>query len=205
MTRGEKFKNWLHYNWYWLVIGAVLLSIGASILWNALGIGRVKPDYVFAYIGHEAISDDEADAFREAVASLGRDVNGDGKVVVELKQYTQSRTEDIEMMLYYGYAADTQLIADITKGDSYFFLVEEPDEVQRSFQIFADADGNAPDEYDHSTEDKVFLLKTCSRLSSLLTDDSAIQKLWIGRRYYLNEKGGHEADAELWKLITEGN
>ncbi len=205
MTRKEKLKNWLHYNWYWLVIGAVLLSVAWSIMRNLLGIGRIEPDYTFAYIGRFEIPQEQAEAFEERLALLGDDVNGDGKVVVKLNQYPSNRSADAESSLYYGYAADTLVVADITKGDSYFFLTEDPDAVQRAYQILAKPDGSAPDEDDYFAEDKVFPWSFCPVLEALGLDEGVFSKLYLGRRYFAGtDAEKHPGDEAFWERITEG-
>lgn len=201
-SRREKAANWLRYHWLWLVVGAVLLIFGCTILWNILGIGKVKPDYVFAYVGREPLSEEQAAAFEEAVAALGVDVNGDGRVKVTLNQYGTGRTGDAETALYYNQAADAKLLADITKGDSYFFLTDDAYRLQRSYGILANADGSEPDEFDFETADKTVKLSDCSALSDL---DPAFSELVLGRRWFVGkDAGGHEADAALWNLLTKG-
>ena len=205
-TRKQKLENWFHYNKWWLVVGAVLIWIVGSMLWNALGIGQVKPDYIFAYIGRDELPPDSAADLETALASLGEDVNGDGKVVVELRQYATNRSGDLETALYYNYASDTLLLADITSGDSRFFLVEDPLSVQLSYQIFAQADGTPPAEGDFEVADKVFLWSACPALSSLPLDQELFSGLSLGRRCFYEERPPQlqQADDAFWQLITKG-
>ncbi len=204
-TRKQKIKNWFYYNWYWLVIGAIILSVTGSMLWNALGIGKIKPDYIFAYIGDEPIPEEQANLFQTRIAEFGIDANGDRRVTVELRQYATGREGDMLTSLYYNYAADTLLLADITAGDSYFFLAKDPESVQRSYQIFAERGGSMPDENDYSSEGKVIAWNDSPILRSLDLDDSIFGKLSIGRRYFVDEKANkHLADPAFWDLLTEG-
>ena len=205
MTRKQKLLNWFQYNWIWLVIAAVILSVAGSMLWNVLGIGKVRPDHIFAYIGNDPLPDDRAERFEKEIAALGQDVNGDGKTAVELRQYTVNRKGDTETALYYNYAADTLILADITSGDSYFFLVEDPESIQKAYQIFARADGSAPNEDDYAAENKVFAWPDCPVLAELGVDQSVFSGLYLGRRYFAGDAAdGHEADAELWDTLTRG-
>ena len=84
MTRKQKIRNWFSYNWYWLIIGAVLLSVVWSMLRNILGIGQIRPDHIFAYIGKEPLPEAQAAAFEKALSAYGSDVNGDGRITVSL-------------------------------------------------------------------------------------------------------------------------
>ena len=202
LSRRDRVANWFHYHWYWLAIGAVLLIVTGTMLWNILGIGKTRPDYVFAYVGKNPLTEEQATAFEEAAAAVGADVNGDGKVKVTLNQYGTGRTGDAETALFYNQAADAKLLADITKGDSYFFLTDDPYHLQRSYGILANADGSEPDEYDFETDDKTVKLSDIFALSGL---DPVFSDLYLGRRWYVEkEAGGHESDAALWELLTKG-
>lgn len=204
-TKKEKIRNWLHYNWYWFAVGAVVLWIVGSMLWNILGIGRVKPDYRFAYVGKTPIPTEQAEALETALASLGVDQNGDGQVKIELRQYIIGRSGDAETVLSYNRAADTQLLADMTTGDSYFFLTDDPDSLQRSYQILAKADGSAPDERDYTADGKAFLWTDCSTLTALPVEQNVFSGLSLGRRYFAGSAAqGHQADDALWKILTKG-
>lgn len=204
---GKKWwANWFHYHKWWIVAGVVVLSIAGSMIWNALGIGRVKPDYIFAYIGGSELPEETATALETELAGLGRDVNGDGRVLVELRQYAMNRGGDIETALYYNYASEVVLIADITAAESYFFIVEDPLGVQTAYQIFAGADGTPPRDGDLAVDDKVFQWRGCPILSSLEVDQGSLKELYIGRRCFYDEKQGEgqEANDALWAVITKG-
>ena len=201
-TRREKIANWFHYHWLWIVIGAVLLAVGGTMLWNILGIGKIRPDYVFAYVGTEEISEEQAAAFEDLIALLGTDVNGDGKVTVELRRYSTKQNGDTETVLYYNQATDAKLLADITKGDSYFFLTDDPKGLQRSYLILANVDGSEPDEDDRDVSDKALKVSDCPALSGL---DAVFSGLYLGRRWFSGKAiNGHEADAALWDVLTKG-
>lgn len=202
LTKKEKLLNWLHYHRLHLIAAAALLWIAGSMLWNVLGIGRTKPDYIFAYIGRDSLPEDSAAALEDALAALGEDVNGDGKIAVELRQYATDRSGEAETALYYNSAANTQLLADITAGESYFFLAEDPQSVQRAYQIFAAPDGTPPADGDYEAADKVFPLRGLPALAGL----DGVPGLYLGRRCFYDEKQAaqHAADEAFWDLLTEG-
>lgn len=205
-TRKERLANWFYYYKWWIVVWVVLLCIIGSILWNALGIGQVKPDYIFAYIGSNELPEACAAALETELASLGEDVNGDGRVTVELRQYATNRSGDVETAMYYNYAADVTLVADITDAESYFFLVEDASAVQKAYQIFAQADGTPPEDGDASVGDKVFVWADCPVLAGLAVEQAPLKDLSIGRRCFYDEKQAEnrEADDALWNVITKG-
>ena len=202
-TRKEKFQNWLHYNKLWLAIAAVLLWITGSMLWNVLGIGRTRPDLIIAYVGSRDIPDESVRQLEQALAALGQDLNGDGQVFVELRRYRINYSGDVETAMYYNYASDTSLLADITAGDSVFFLTEDPNGVQRSFQIFAQPDGSAPAEQDYDAMDKVVRWGDCPALAALTPDEPLFEGLYLGRRYFYDEKQAarHEGCEMIWNAF----
>lgn len=205
-TRKERLANWFHYNKLWIVVWAVILAVTGSAVWNLLGIGQTKPDYIFAYVGGNELPEGCAASLEAGLAALGRDVNGDGQVTVELRQYATNRGGDAETALYYNYAADVVLIADITAAESYFFLVEDPAGVQAAYQIFAKADGSPPEDGDLAVDDKVFRWEDCPVLANLAADQEPLAGLYIGRRCFYNENQaeGQEANDALWQAITKG-
>ncbi len=206
LTGKERLANWFHYHKLWLVVwGAVLFVIG-SIVWNALGIGQIKPDYIFAYIGDDPLPEECAAALETGLAGLGEDVNGDGRVTVELRQYATNRSGDAETALHYNYASDVVLVADITAAESYFFIVEDPAGVQLAYQIFAGEDGSPPEDGDFGVDGKVFRWGGCPVLSRLAVGYGPLDELYIGRRCFYDEKQakGQEANDALWQVITEG-
>ncbi len=206
LTWKERLANWFYYNKLWIVVWAVILSVVGSMVRNALGIGRVKPDYIFAYIGGDELPEACAEDLQRELAALGRDVNGDGRVAVELRQYATGRSGDAETAMYYNYAADVVLVADITAAESYFFIVEDPAAVQLAYQIFAQADGTPPADDDFAADDKVFPWSGCPVLAGLAVDQEPLKGLSIGRRCFYDEEQAREQGENdaLWRVITEG-
>lgn len=219
-TKREKLQNWLYYNKIWILTGVVILWVVGSMLWNVLGIGQAKPDYRFAYIGSRELTNDTVETLENALASFGADLNGDGRVVVSLTQHITADPTNTDNMMY-GYAAEMTVLADITEGESTFFLLEDPVDFQLSFQILAHLDGSIPAEDDFEAIDKVYRWENCPALTALdlggyedsylgLTETGNIQDLlkhlYLGRRYFYdpNQNKYPEANEVFWQSITEG-
>ena len=219
-TKWEKFQNWLHYHKLWLVAGAVILWVAGSMVWNLLGIGKIQPDYRFSYVGSQKLTEETVETLEKALAAFGRDLNGDGKVTVSITQHITADPTNTDNMMY-SYGADMTVLADITEGESTFFLLEDPVSFQLSFQILAHLDGSIPAENDFTALDKVFPWANCPTLASLdlgsyedsyldLTETGEIQdllsKLYLGRRYFYDpgQQKYPEGDNALWAAMTEG-
>lgn len=83
LTPAEARANWWHYHWYYVVlIAAAVLAVGYFV-WSR--VTEVKPDYTVAVVGRidpDAAFLSEVETKLEAAAD---DVNGDGKVKVNVK------------------------------------------------------------------------------------------------------------------------
>lgn len=219
-TRWEKFQNWFYYNKLWVFVGAIILWVAGSMLWNVLGIGQAKPDYQFVYVGSRKLPDDCVKALETGLAELAEDCNGDGIVTVVLTQCVSTGSEDMENQIY-GYGAEVTLLADITEAESHFFLMEDPVDIQLSFQILAHLDGSIPADNDYEAMDKVYAWVDCPALASLELgsyEDAYLDQvetgscqdllagLYLGRRYYYDaaQEQYPEANEKLWKILTEG-
>ncbi|MGM9604588.1 MAG: hypothetical protein ACI3XG_05945 [Faecousia sp.] len=207
LTRKEKRRNWWHYHKWHVVIAAALAVCIGNILWNALGIGKVEPDYSIAYVGSTPLSEETAAALRSGFAALSPDLNGDGKVTVELQQYISANTGDSDS-LYYAQAAQVQLVADITECKSYFFLLEDPAGFQKATSALRNLDGSLPFDGDLTPDGKYVLWADCPMLAQieLGAAQEAVSQLSFARRGFWTEKTVPNAagcDA-LWERLTEG-
>ena len=207
LTKEEKRRNWWHYH-KWHVVIAVLLAVCiGNILWNALGIGEIKPDYSIAYVGSTPLSEETAAALRDGLAAISPDLNGDGNVSVELQQYVSVNTGDSDS-LYYAQAARVQLVADITDCKSYFFLLEDPAGFQEATSALCYLDGSLPLDGDLTPDRKYVIWDDCPVLAQieLGAAQETVSQLAFARRGFWTEKtapNAAECDA-LWERLTEG-
>lgn len=206
LTKKEKFLNFLDYYKWWLVVGAIGLLLLGNLIWSVLGIGEVRPDYSFAYVSKSELPPAQAETLETALATLGEDVNGDGQVVAELHQYVQGPGGDPETALYMQYAGSVTLIADIEAGESFFFLTDDPEELQNAYQLYAFPDGTPPAEDDYQVADKVIRWADSPALAGLEVDQAAMEGIYIGRRvFYEDTKTEKHGPSEaLWNVILEG-
>lgn len=219
-TKWERFRNWLHYNKLWLIALAVVFWVAGSMVWNVLGIGQPKPDYRIAYVGSRKFDEKTLQTLENALAAFGQDANGDGKVTVVLTQHITADPNNTDNMMY-SYGAEMTVLADITEGESTFFLLENPVDFQLSFQILAHLDGSIPAEDDFAALDKVYPWENCPALASLdlgdyedkyldITETGEIQELlqnlYMGRRFFYDpaQQKYPEADEAFWQTVTEG-
>lgn len=207
LTKEEKRRNWWYYHKWHVVIAAVLALCAGNILWNALGIGKVNPDYSIAYVGSTPLSEETAAALRDGLAAISPDLNGDGKVAVELQQYVSVNTGDSDS-LYFAQAAQVQLVADITDCKSYFFLLEDPAGFQEATSALRNLDGSFPADGDLTPDGKYVLWGDCPVLAGIELGNAqeAVSRLSFARRGFWTEQtvpNAAECDA-LWEELIEG-
>jgi hypothetical protein len=213
-----RLKNWWYYHKWYVICGILLILMLWNIAGNMLGFWTKEPDLQIAYIGKMSLPDDTVSALEQAFAELTGDFNGDGEAIVKLNQYTLDLRSSDPQTASTNYTSEVRLMGDISACQSYFFLTDDPEALQQSFQLFAAPDGSAPDEADVSTADKVILWADSRTLADMplgsytiplgennITGDSQefLSGLSLGRRYFASGKtvdSLSQCDA-LWKTI----
>lgn len=219
-ARWKKAKNWWYYYKWYVICGVILAGIIVNIAGSYLGLWTKAPDLQIAYIGRAPLPADTVSALEQAFASLISDFNGDGKIIVRINQYTSGLPGDDADMVSYEYASEISLIGDISDGESYLFLMDDPAEFQRDFQLLALPDGSCPDDTDYSVEDKVILWAACPLLTTMElgsysvsipgeTSTAANQELlaglYLGRRCFFTSKVTPYSDkcSLLWEALAD--
>ena len=203
LTKKEKVLNWLYYHKLHLIAAAFVLWIVISMLVNILGIGQKRPDYRIAYVGGASLSEESVAALGGVFEARGEDLNRDKRVIATITPYVRASSADKDTELYYNYASDTVLLADITAGDSYFFLTDDPNGLQKAYQILANPDGSPPAEDDFKGKDKVMQLKDLPAFSEAGLEESVLN-LYLGRRCFYEENVKYlEEYDRLWQLLLK--
>lgn len=223
LTKQEKAANWWHYHKWYFLVGAVVLLMVASIASDVISARRNQPDYSVAYVGSSYLPEDTVTQLTDALALLGEDLNGNGKVQVALHQYIlyPAEGESASMNHSLAYSGQVQLAADLENGDSFFFLMDDPRRFQEDFQILVYPDGSFPEEGAADLHRTYLAWADCpvltgltlgsytvEGLDSLWTGDSQalLSGLYIGRRgFWQGESGEHLTGCEkLWNTLLQG-
>lgn len=216
LTPAEQRKNWWYYHKWHIVIGVLLTAMAVSLLTQALGIGRIKPDYQVAYVGTYSLPEETAAALEAGLAALGEDLNGDGRVAVQLNQYPTDYGMDVEASI----AAQTALVADLVSCESYFFLLEDPEGFRTEDQVLRRLDGSLPED-GSSAEGSYLAWEQCPALAAIELGEyqynlggetltasgrELVSRLYIARRGFWTEKTCAYPDGcdALWEKITAG-
>ena len=223
-TKKEKAANWWHYHWMAVVVAALVVVFGVWIIKDT--VFQTRPDVQVAYVGTSDLPTDTITALQDALTPFCSDLNGDGKVVVQVDSYTvdfDAANESTDA--YYQMAGVTRLSAELSSGGkTYIFLLEDPAAFESSTGALQYLDGTVPDDPDTANPDwteMVYRWTDCPVLAGLelgdydgytLVDDatgtnqSVLATLYVGRRGVWDEKqvATYEGCAELWDTLTAG-
>ena len=226
LTKEEKRRNWWDYHKWHVCIAIVCLILAADLVSDMVRNARNEPDYTIAYVGVTALPGDLIEAVEEAVAEHGEDLNGNGKVQVELRQYVLSdgsgsnpalALEDTER----SQAASLLLQGNIEAVESMIFLLEDPELFREALPIFSRVDGTLEEDTPDSDVPLYYYWEDCPLLAGLelpnfevpvidgmVQGDSqaALGKLGVARRG-LWDDGTNDTirgNIALFERITEG-
>ncbi len=218
MDRKKALKNWWYYNKWYVVCGCIIIGILINLIGSYFHIWSPVPDYQVAYIGSQ-LPDSTAAALEEAFESISSDINGDGKIIVQINQYLSREAAEASGSSEALLASEVTLNGDIEECESYFFLTEDPEQLQKGYHILAAPDGSCPDENDDTIDNKALSWEnTCFSSVSLgsytYTDlgqvihgnsDEWMQNFYIGRRCFYSDKGTENlSDLDsIWNTIKE--
>lgn len=214
----EKRSNWWYYHKGHVALGLAAAALVVFAAWDLYSGSRNQPDYQVAYIGAVSLPEDTANALESALASLGEDLNGDGQVLVHVNQYLVNADDSVYMV---SYGSKMQLMADMSEGDSFIFLMEDPAEFQSQYGYLAYPDGTFPAGAEEPSEDLWYSWADCPVLTGLslggyrltgidesIAGDSQelLSNLYIARRGFGEDSGVGDLEgyAALWQRLTEG-
>ena len=223
-TKKEKAQNWWHYHKF-IVLG-VVLGI-AAVVWIVKDtVFQTRPDVQVGYIGRHDLPIDTVNALQDALTPYCTDLNGDGKVVVQISQYTVDFAgEESDADAYYQMAGVTQLSAEITSGETFLYILQDPAGFEKNTGALRYRDGTQPDDAealpDDAWQQMVYRWGDCPVLTGLelgqyegytlmdsLTGDNqdVLANLYIGARGVWDDKNADKfaAGEALWQQLTAG-
>lgn len=218
-TRQEKAANWWHYQKWAVLVVVIVLALIAWTLHDALS--RVEPDVTIGYVGRTSLPTETAEALQDALVPYCTDLNGDGKVTVQLTQFTVdfgASLNDTDM--YNQMAGTTQLSAELSGLSTiYLWLLEDPAGFEEQCGVLEYPDGTMPPEGTATDWQRmVYRWADCPALTALdlgqytgldgTTGDSQdlLAGLYLGRRGTWEEEtpAAYTDTAPLWQALTAG-
>lgn len=194
LTEKEKRANWWHYHRIHFLVGALVLALVASFVWEM--VSKVEPDFQISYVGEKSLDMGVAEQIEAQLTELAFDKNGDGQVVVQVNSYVI----DPENTL--SYTTQVSLMGDISVGNSDFFLVEDPVEFQENYGVLVMKDGSVYDDGMDPEQCVRYAAKDCQGLNQV---DLGME-LYLCRRVFVKDEDvqAHASADILWDAMTEG-
>lgn len=222
LTKKQKAANWWHYE-KWVVLGVVAaVGIAAWIIKDTMF--RPRPDYQVGVVAASSLPVDLNAALQSALQTYGEDINGDGRVLVQINEFVLDFNADAEpadteqdedamrsaVSAYDQMAGVTRLSADLGSGTgSYLFLLEDPAGFQADTGALQYTDGTVddPDNPAGDWENMVYRWQDCPVLAGLdlgsytgetLLDDQTGSGQAYMNRFYVARRG-------VWDPKQAGN
>ena len=222
-TKKEKAANWWHYHWMAVVVAVLVVVFGVWIIKDT--VFQTRPDVQVAYVGTSDLPTDTVTALQDALTPFCSDLNGDGKVVVQVDSYTvdfDAANESTDA--YYQMAGVTRLSAELSSGGkTYIFLLEDPEGFEAQTGALQYLDGTVPDDPETTDTDwreMVYRWTDCPVLAGLDLGDYASDAVQsesgssqeLLSQYYIGIRGAWNKDSaglleggeELWNKLTAG-
>ena len=225
LTPEEKRRNWWDYHKWHVIIAILCVVLIGDVIYGAVQNSRNRPDYVVAYVGQTALPDSLRERLEEGLAQLGEDLNGNGKVQVQVRQFVIAAEsgnpvfamEDTER----GYASSMLLQGNIETVESMIFLLEDPALFQATFPILCRADGTLVEDTPESQVPLFYRWADCPALTGLQMPNfevpvisgtiegdcqKALAELGVARRGLWDDgmNDSIRGAIALWERITEG-
>ena len=222
-TKKEKAANWWHYHWMAVVVAVLVVVFGVWIIKDT--VFQTRPDVQVAYVGTSDLPTDTVTALQDALTPFCSDLNGDGKVVVQVDSYTvdfDAANENTDA--YYQMAGVTRLSAELASGGkTYIFLLEDPEGFEKSTGVLQYLDGTVdddPETADPDWREMVYRWTDCPVLAGLDLGEyradtthaqggdsqTYLADFYVGMRGAWNT-GTEEnlvGGEELWQALTAG-
>ena len=162
LTKKEKRANWWRYHWLHVALcGALALVVGGVAL-SAVRNRNNQPDCRLAYIGAALLPDETVAALETQLAPLIGDVDGNGKTIVEIRQYAVD-PEDTAANPY----QQMTLVAHLSANDNFLYLLQDPESFQERFGLLTYGDGTKPEDGGGAGEPLWYAWKDCKTLAEL--------------------------------------
>ena len=165
----SKWDNFWYYHKWHVIAGIVALCVVLFFVHDMTS--RVNPDYQIALITKQTYPTDMTDALEAQIAKYGKDLNGDGKVVVQVNTYTEAGDTSSSGMVVdpnVQMASYVKLTSDISEGSSMIFITDDATfrNEQNKLHMFSYFDGSTPAENAADYDKMRVSLKDCKVLAN---------------------------------------
>ncbi len=212
LTPAEKRANWWYYHKGHVAIGLVIAVLAAWLIGDIVSAKGRTPDCRIAYIGTYQLPSGAQAALETHLAPIVGDLDGNGKVILEIYQFQIDLTGEITPDPNQQMA----LMAHMADNGYHMFLLESPEPFQESFGLLTYGDGQYPSEAPDRQEPLWHRWGDCPKLTALPLGECSpdfnigsatipvqelMTDLYIARGY---PRTLDEESAPLWNQIWQG-
>lgn len=182
-TPRGKWENFWYYHKFHLLIALAVVFL-LLFLVQDLTVRR-EPDYQIAVLTQTPLPETVRSVLEQKLTAYGRDLNGDGRVLVSVNAYLMVMEDGKEISdPALQMASVAKLLSDLQEGDSMIFLTDDESfrAHQSTRQLFSNLDGTAPQAGKEDFSAMRVAWNDCKPLSTLVTagdltgmDDAAKQ------------------------------
>lgn len=115
-TPKGKWENfWYHYKWHTIAIAAAALVITVMVVQF---VTQPRYDYQVILVTQKALAYGEDKVIADELAKYGRDVNGDGKILVNVDAIFMGGSDQISIV------NQQKLVTRLAAGDELFYIMD---------------------------------------------------------------------------------
>ncbi len=196
----RKLENfWFYHRVHVLLILAVSI-MSAYLFMQSRSV--IPADYTVAFVSGYGLDGDEAEAIAEQLGQYGEDVNGDGKVHVDVHQIQLDLRRLAENGGTEGEKERGQLMAleaDMASCQSVLYLTDDPEALWLYTGVLVYKDGTEPSRNAKDFENMVIPWKMP------FDSESFDSRIYLGCRgcWQENQKDAWAASWKLWESILK--
>ncbi|HEX3037365.1 MAG TPA: hypothetical protein VHO94_00035 [Oscillospiraceae bacterium] len=172
-TKKSKWDNfWFYHKWHVIVIASICLLVG----WFVHDLtAKVNPDYQIALLTKQGYPSDMIESMQNGIAKYGKDLNGDGKVVVQINSYSIS-TKSLDDTTSSGASSVKNTDSSATSSKEEPAAATMNQQVQQADMVRFMADATAGSSIIYLTDDDNFKNQQSSNVLFTYLDGTIPQK-----------------------------
>ncbi len=210
-TPRKKWDNFWYYHKKHVILG--VLAAAAAVFFIRDSMGRVQPDYTVGMATQTFYPDEAAEALEKAMEPFGKDLNGDGRVVVQISPYVLPAEGSASSGIADPRAAAAgrmKFVADVSAGESAIFITDDATfrQVEAQTGLFAYLDGGTPKKGARDYGRMRALIAQCPKLAGaegLPRGLSLSLRVFSGPAAEGDRAKDYAAAKELFQKLTAGS
>ncbi|MBR2529219.1 MAG: hypothetical protein IKE58_12215 [Blautia sp.] len=198
----QSFSHWLSYNGKYVAYLTLGLLLILLLRFNHRS-GQRQYDYKISWVGKSFLDTTEQESLRQAVLSMGRDIDGDGQITLDIVQYevdfAKAQTSVDADVLKGAYEQMTRLLTRLQERDCYLFLTDDASSLQFTTGILRYLDGRVAGEEDN------YEYANWEQMALPLSLEGLREGCWLARRSLFEKNADYEerfpgGEALFWAL-----